>query len=254
MKNMVTIGDIYRKLDEIAPFSLAESWDNCGLLVGEANAPVTACVIGLDVTLPVIRQAVQAHAQLIVTHHPVIFHPLKCLPGDSVAYHLAREGIGVISAHTNLDLAEGGVNDALFDALELSEKEAFSNEDNLGRIGRLPRPFSPGELAAYLKEKLSSDGVSWIPAGKKRIERVALVSGAGGDYVGAAAAAGADAYLTGEAKHSDRIEALNRGIHLFTAGHHHTEKVVLPCLKSVLAAGFPEVDFIVTEEFPEESL
>ena len=109
--------DFYRCLDELAPFSTQLSWDNSGLLVGDFSQQVHTCVLALDVTEAVVRFAREHDAQLIVTHHPVIFGAIRNVTAESLVWQLARENISVISAHTNLDLAEGGVNDALSAAL-----------------------------------------------------------------------------------------------------------------------------------------
>ena len=117
---MLTIGDVYNAVNTIAPFSLAESWDNTGLLVGSHKTQLRGAVAALDVTDAVIEEAVCAGANLIITHHPVIFSPLKQIDGESLLYRLIALGIAVISAHTNLDIAAGGVNDALAQRLELT--------------------------------------------------------------------------------------------------------------------------------------
>ena len=121
MKNMPTIGDVYKAINEIAPFSLAEDWDNVGLLIGSKDQQAARVLTALDATDAVIDEAAQWGAQLIVTHHPVIFSPLKAIPADSTVYRLIRQGIGVISAHTNLDIADGGVNDQLARLLGLTD-------------------------------------------------------------------------------------------------------------------------------------
>ena len=118
---MTTVGEIYRLMDEIAPFAWAESWDNSGLLVGSAGCKVDTALLALDVTGPVIEQAVACGAQLIITHHPVIFHKLGKLSAESIVYRLAQHNLSVISAHTNLDVAPGGVNDQLAARLGLTD-------------------------------------------------------------------------------------------------------------------------------------
>ena len=117
MTTQNTVLDFYRCLDELAPFSTQLSWDNSGLLVGDFSQQVHTCVLALDVTEAVVRFAREHDAQLIVTHHPVIFGAIRNVTAESLVWRLARENISVISAHTNLDLAEGGVNDALSAAL-----------------------------------------------------------------------------------------------------------------------------------------
>ena len=142
---MAAIDEIYRYLNEIAPFSTAMDFDNAGFLVGDGKTEVTKALVTLDITAQSVRQAREKGAQLIVSHHPVIFHPLKRLLSNSVPYLLAKEGIGAICAHTNLDMAPGGVNDCLAAALELSGG-GFLRRASLLRYGN-PCP-------AYGAEKL----------------------------------------------------------------------------------------------------
>ena len=126
---MTTIGQIYQAMDEMAPFRRAESWDNSGLLLGEKNRPVERVVLALDATVPVVEEAARLGADLLLTHHPVIFHPLKKIPSSSVVARLIQKNIGVISAHTNLDLAQDGVNDQLALALGLCDITGFTAQE-----------------------------------------------------------------------------------------------------------------------------
>lgn len=245
---MPTVEAIYRILDAFAPFATAEGWDNCGLQLGAPDWEVTGCVVALDVTQGALRLAQERGANLIVTHHPIIFRPLRAIPGNDRICRMISRGIASISAHTNLDKAKGGVNDALFAALGLTAPEPFPNGEGVGRIGLLPRELTAPELAAYIKERLDARGVAFTEGGG--IRRVAIGSGACGDLVTAARDAGADALITGEAKHSDYIDALNLSFPLFAAGHHDTEKVVLEPLRKLLEEHFPTLPCAVYGDFP----
>lgn len=127
----MTIGEVYDYIDGIAPFSTALDYDNVGLLVGSGQDPAEKILVALDVTLPVIEEAKRLGAQLIVSHHPVIFQPVRRLSGDSIPYRLAQAGIGALCAHTNLDMAEGGVNHCLGRALGLDGLRCFVAEDKI---------------------------------------------------------------------------------------------------------------------------
>ena len=148
----MTIQELFALIDrEIAPFSLAESWDNSGLLVGDGEREVKAALLCLDITLPAIRQAQRVGAQLIISHHPVIFHPLKRVMANSPVYALIEAGIGAICAHTNLDVARGGVNDCLAQALGLMDiRPLGEGPEGLGRMGELRQPLSAAKLAALV--------------------------------------------------------------------------------------------------------
>ena len=148
---MSTVTHIYDAIDRLAPFWLTMDFDNTGILIGDRNREVSCALLALDCTPAVVEQARQLGAQLIITHHPVIFHPLKRVNEDAVVYQLIRSDIAVISAHTNLDIAQGGVNDALASAIGLRDCRGLEllNEQTgawLGRIGTLPEPlFQPRE-------------------------------------------------------------------------------------------------------------
>ena len=152
---MTKIVDIYNYIDSFAPFDIAMDFDNVGILVGDKNAEPTRAIVTLDVTDEVIDEAKEKSAQLIVSHHPVIFNPLKRLSADSVVYKLAQSGISVISAHTNLDLSSDGTNTAMFNALELQDMEQL--EIDGGLIGSLKIPMSANEFANFIKVKFNCD-------------------------------------------------------------------------------------------------
>lgn len=246
---MTTIQDIYNQLDLLAPFSTAMEWDNVGLLIGDADQKVTGCLLALDVTPAQIDRAAAMGAQLIVTHHPVIFHPLHRLKKGSVPYLLAQAGISVISAHTNLDLAAAGVNDALAERLGLTERVPFQNADGLGLVGTLPRPLTAAALAEWIKVQLNAPSVSFLAREGTELRRLAVVSGSGDDYL-ADAMGQADALLSGEVRHHVWVDAQCNGFPLFAAGHHATEAVVLPRLANQLGKVFPAVNFCVNADFP----
>ena len=175
---MTKIVDIYNYIDSFAPFDTAMDFDNVGILVGDKNAEPTRAIVTLDVTDEVVDEAKEKSAQLIISHHPVIFNPLKRLSADSVVYKLAQSGISVISAHTNLDLSSDGTNTAMFNALELQDMEQL--EIDGGLIGSLKIPMSANEFANFIKIKFNCDGLRFSDCGEK-IGRVALVAGAGGE-------------------------------------------------------------------------
>lgn len=244
---MPTVFDFYRQIDVKAPFSTALDFDNSGLLVGSHKNEVKACLLALDITNDVIDKAVSLGANLIITHHPVIFNPIKSINFDGVLYRLTKNDINVISAHTNLDLCDYGVNGMLAQSLMLSNVTTFHNGDELGRVGSLPHKMTAEELACYVKEKLGAPNVSYTK-GKEPISTVAVVGGSGKSYLKEAVSF-ADAYITGEVSHDTYIEAQNRNYTLVTAGHFNTEAVVLPILRDYLKEQFPNTDIYLDDEF-----
>lgn len=241
-----TVQNFYDFLDEVAPFASQMPWDNSGLLIGDRESTVRVCVLTMDMTAEVIRYAESIGAELIITHHPVIFNPIKKVTSDSLVYRLIRAGISVISAHTNLDLAMGGVNDALAERLQLKNIRLFENADAIGRIGDLEKEMTAAEFAAHTKACLGETAdVAFV--GENMVHTVAMVGGAGSDYITDALKAGADAYVTGEVKHHEWMMAQDLPITLVSAGHHATETMVFDGLAEKLAARFPETKFLPFE-------
>ncbi len=247
---MSTVTHIYDAIDRLAPFWLTMDFDNTGILIGDRNREVSCALLALDCTPAVVEQARQLGAQLIITHHPVIFHPLKRVNEDAVVYQLIRSDIAVISAHTNLDIAQGGVNDALASAIGLRDCRGLEllNEQTgawLGRIGTLPEPLFPEAFAAHVKSCLNAASVKFAAA-PRAIHTVALCSGSGADCLDAAISAGADALLTSEVKQHEYLAAAAAGISIFDAGHFDTEDIVIEPLRDYLAKEIPDVHFFTT--------
>ncbi len=339
---MTTVGKIYQALDRMAPFKTQEKWDNSGLLAGDAAASVARALVVLDITPASIQEAVRQQAQLIISHHPVIFQPLKRLERGSVVYELVQSGLSAICAHTNLDKAAGGVNDCLARALGLGQVEAFGVEGRqkvcqlsvlvpkscqeavcravtetaggcaftiseadrfvlqpeleeagakkaelgvrievsvpaerldavlaavrngcpeeepawsafeqlgqgreiaIGRVGELAEEVAPKVFAAQVSRTLGA--AVRLNRGGRAIRRVAVLGGAGGGYLYEAAAMGADALVTGEAKHHEYLDAQRLGVTLLDATHYATEQVVLEPLADYLRRQFPEIEWMV---------
>lgn len=220
---MLTVQQIYDFINERAPFETQLAFDNSGLLVGDPNAEVKGIHVALDVTNRVIDEAVQKGANLIITHHPMMFSPIKRLVETDYQTHLLcrliREGVGLISAHTNLDQAAGGINDVLAHRIGLKDV----NGEGFVRVGTLPVPKTAKALADQISEALG-DVVRVMGDPSTVVEKVGMCSGSGSDEWAAAAAMGAQAFLTGEAKHHIALEAADAGVVILEAGHHATEE------------------------------
>lgn len=237
------VKDVYEKLNEMAPFSLALEYDNAGFLIGDATAVVTIAVVALDCTPFVVSKAKEVGAKLIITHHPVIFNPLKSVTADEgVVYACLSANIAVISAHTNLDSAKDGVNDCLAKVLGLTDIAAIEDEEGFCfRKGKLPKPLSATELARNIKAALG--GVVRYTDGGKPISTVAVCGGSGGELLGLASKE-ADAFVTADVKHKTFISADAKKFSLFDAGHFHTEDTVIEPLAKRLSKALPEIEFI----------
>ncbi len=239
--------DIYSYLNKHYPFSLACDFDNVGLLIGDKEAKVLRVVIALDCTTNTVEFAKQNNAELIITHHPVIFSGLKAVTEETATYKAIKNGISVISAHTNLDIADGGVNDALCEALCLKNIEKYVCEDGfIIRKAELETELPAEELATFAAKKLGSNARFVI--GDKMIKTVAVCSGSGSDLLHDAIKSGADAYISSEIKHNVFIEANDNNFTVIDLGHFATEKVIVKKLYEKLSADLPEIKFIPYEK------
>ena len=149
---MAKVKEIFEWMDDRYPFALAENYDNCGLLIGDTERVVSRCMLALDVTGEVLADAICWQVDLIITHHPVIFNALKRLSVGDIPYECIRHGIAVLSSHTCLDRAIGGVNDALSECLSLQNVTILDETDGFLRTGILPKVMEPVEFAAYCKK------------------------------------------------------------------------------------------------------
>lgn len=239
------INEFVEIMNEIAPAELAWEYDNPGLLIGTDRDEIHKVLVALDCSIATAKEAVEWGADLLLTHHPVFFGGVKrILPDDpetAAPYMLLRNGIALFAAHTNLDAADGGVNDCLAKVLGLENIEKLPPE-NMGRIGTLSRPASFGEFAKLVEEKLQTR-VRITGRADTMISKVAMIGGAGAGDIFAAKAAGADVYITGEMKHHLALQAEVMGLCVIEAGHYETEKVVLQPLIGRLQERANDVQF-----------
>ncbi|MBR1731918.1 MAG: Nif3-like dinuclear metal center hexameric protein [Ruminococcus sp.] len=239
---MTRIKDIIDFTESFAPLVSAMEFDNVGLLVGDKNEAVTKVVVALDITDEVIDEAKENSAELIISHHPVIFDPLKRIEKNSAVYKLIKNDIAALCLHTNLDLSPVfGVNTCLAEAVGVKNCEFVEGECLY--IGELEKPALNRSFALTVKEALGCSGLRYT-LGNKTVKRVAICSGSGGDLAVLAAEKGADALLTGEIKHHEILDADRTGIAVVDAGHFRTEDIVIEPLCKKLGKEFPDVGFI----------
>ncbi len=247
---MSTVKDIYNAIDRMAPFDTALPFDNAGLLVDREDSKVKTVAVCLDITEETVNAAKNIGAELIVSHHPVIFSPLKKLDTSSPAYMLAKFGMAAICAHTNLDAADGGVNDALAEMLGLTDVKLLSDGTDgyppMARMGFVPE-MTADEFAVYVKERLEGTGVKYVPS-NRNIKKVAVCGGAGEEFVFAAMKNGCDALVTGESKHHINLIAKQNGFGFYACGHFATEQIVKAKLADFIKAEFPELNVTVINE------
>lgn len=244
---MQTVEAIYEYLRELAPLELQMDFDNAGFLVGHSKAQVSRVLLALDVTSQVAGEAAECGCQMIVSHHPVIFEAIKELTDRTATgaalLLLAEERIAVVSMHTNLDIAPGGVNDVLLAALgaELSGEL----EDGCGRVGFLREEQGMAQFLTLCKEALDTDGLRYYDSGRPA-RHIAVMGGSGGSSVRTAFDKGCDTYVTSDIKYHQFLEAKELGMNLIDGDHYGTENLVIPALCDKLSAHFPDVEFIVS--------
>lgn len=248
---MTTVRQVYEAMQAIAPLELAEHWDNPGLLV-DCGGAVHRVLAALDITPEVVAEAAAKQCEMIVSHHPVIFDPLKRLGPQDVPFQLVRAGISAICMHTNLDAAAGGVNEVLAGIFGMQDPEPFA--EGCGRVGSI-EPITVPQLARKAQQELAARcnapdvgpavQVKFADTGKP-VQRLAVISGAGGSLFEEALAMGADCLLTGEANHHHACDAKRLGLSLIAAGHYATEFPVTAAVAEKLRAALPGVEVLVS--------
>lgn len=230
---MTELSEILSFFEQKAPAATAEQWDNVGLLADAGHREIAAVCVALDASVAAIDFAAACGAQLLVTHHPVIFHPLKRLSIATPAVHALQTGVSVLSLHTNLDKAAGGVNDTLAARLGLTAVETA--QDGMTRVGMLSAPLPAADFAAAVARALHAP-VAFC--GDNTVRRVAVCGGAAGDGI-FALPHGTDAFVTGEIKHHEFSAAREMGCTAVAAGHYATEVPVTEALADWLREAFP---------------
>lgn len=244
---MIKVKDVYDKIDSISPFSTQESWDNSGLLVGDVDMPANNIYICLDISSEAVFAAKEASAQLIISHHPVIFSPLKNLSPNDPVWQLAKNNMAAICVHTPFDISKEGINAKLYEMLKvklsLGEIEDSLSGSGFGWIAASEKEFKADEMADILRETFGCSVVRYC-AGSRPIRKIAVCSGSGGSFLSGIINQNCDALITGDVKHDQWYTAKNAGLSLFDCGHYHTEKIAVELLAEKLKAAFPDAEII----------
>lgn len=231
---------ITNAIEKYAPREMAASFDNVGLMLGDAGRETDAVLLALDVDMEVAVEAKAMGASLIISHHPLIFNPLKKITADTpegrCLLYLAENQIAVYSAHTNLDSAPGGLNDLAAQLLGLEQTKVLEGdaEAGIGRVGILPQPLSLAALAEEIKRIYRLPFIRIIGKPENEIKKVALCTGSGGDLVANAVEKGADAYITGDIKYNVAREAAAAGLSVLELGHYESEYIVVDLLEKII--------------------
>ncbi|MBF0303555.1 MAG: Nif3-like dinuclear metal center hexameric protein [Desulfamplus sp.] len=255
-----TVKEIFSIINDIAPFTLAEEWDNCGLQVGNFSWCVKKILVALDISMDVMNHAAASRSDLVVSHHPLMLYPPKSIdfskmPGSAIAI-AALHKISVISAHTNLDKVDGGLNDYFANIIGLKNLRIFissnhssehldksTNRDNLngiGRTGELEQPLSLQEFALYIKKRLKLETIRMTGNHNLSIKKVALCTGSGGSLLKDFFKSGADVYVTGDVKYHEARQIEEAGLGLIDVGHFASERIAVELLCKKLGKIFIE--------------
>ena len=253
---MITVKDILDCVQTLAPTYMKESWDKVGLNCGRLSAPVTKVLVALDPFAAVCKEAKEIGAELLVTHHALIWQPGFVTDesqwGKNTLY-LIENGIAHLNAHTNLDCAPGGVNDTLAQTLGLRNIQVVSpagtdsqgNEYGLLRMGEVSEQ-SLDCFMGVVKENLGCQGLRYVSCGKP-VSKVAVGGGACAGYIQQAASAGCDTFVTADVRYNQFWDAQDLGINLIDAGHFHTENPVCAILANAISAAFPELTVVISK-------
>ncbi|MBU4262306.1 MAG: Nif3-like dinuclear metal center hexameric protein [Proteobacteria bacterium] len=249
MVSPIKLKDILAYVGQFAPWELAEPWDNVGLMIGNPDQEATGVLIALDPTRQVIEEAILKKANIILTHHPLIFHPLKSINtatpiGQFLKKALAHD-IAVVSCHTNLDIISDGVSDALARVLYLHNTRPLTLTGNrpdqgFGKLGNLPKPMQGGAFINFVVQRLQLEAMMIAGPLPETVSTIAVCGGSGSDLAEAALLAGADVYITAELKHSVARWAEDNRLCVIDAGHFATENIIIPSLLARMTAFFSE--------------
>lgn len=253
---MTTVRDFDRFFAARIPYEMKEDFDNVGLLVGMNDTEVKKVLIALDITSWTVEEAVSFGAQLIISHHPLFFSLKRITdsePTGKTIVSLISSGISAICLHTNLDSAAGGVNDALLEMIGASgmgildeAHESKLGAYGIGRYGELPEAETMTDFLARLKILLKTNGLRYHDAGR-RVSRIAVCGGSGGEFLEKAVSLGCDTYITADIKYDRFLTAKELGINLIDADHFCTENVVVPVLERLVRESFPDVGTKISE-------
>ena len=246
------VKDVTQVIEGFAPLSIQEKWDNSGLCIGSPDAPVSSVLFGLDCTPELVDEAIECGADMIVTHHPLIFSGLKKIsPDDMVGeavFKAIKAGISIYAAHTNADKVIAGVSGAMAAKLGLKNVEILSEDGEgtgLGVVGELPEPMTAQQMLEMVKERFALKTVKASKPVEGEITKVAMCGGSGGSLISAAKAAGAQLYISGDISYHNFFTP--EGFMLMDIGHYESEIEIVDILFSLVKKKFPNFAVRITQ-------
>ena len=246
------VKDVTQVIEGFAPLSIQEKWDNSGLCIGSPDAPVSSVLFGLDCTPELVDEAIECGADMIVTHHPLIFSGLKKIsPDDMVGeavFKAIKAGISIYAAHTNADKVIAGVSGAMAAKLGLKNIEILSEDGEgtgLGVVGELPEPMTAQQMLEMVKERFALKTVKASKPVEGEITKIAMCGGSGGSLISAAKAAGAQLYISGDISYHNFFTP--EGFMLMDIGHYESEIEIVDILFSLVKKNFPTFAVRITQ-------
>ena len=246
------VKDVTQVIEGFAPLSIQEKWDNSGLCIGSPDAPVSSVLFGLDCTPELVDEAIECGADMIVTHHPLIFSGLKKIsPDDMVGeavFKAIKAGISIYAAHTNADKVIAGVSGAMAAKLGLKNVEILSEDGEgtgLGVVGELPEQMTAQQMLEMVKERFALKTVKASKPVEGEITKVAMCGGSGGSLISAAKAAGAQLYISGDISYHNFFTP--EGFMLMDIGHYESEIEIVDILFSLVKKNFPTFAVRITQ-------
>lgn len=241
---MIKVRDIIDVIEGFAPSAVQESWDNCGLCIGSEEAQVDSVLLGLDCTPALVDEAIAMGANMIVTHHPLIFKGLKKISGNDpvteAVVKAIKNDIAIYAAHTSADKVFGGVSWAMAGRMGLADVEVLEQDSpgvGLGVVGNLPSPMPVSEFTAFVKERFGLDHVRISRTADMMVSRVAMCGGSGGSLIAKAKESGAQAYISGDISYHEFF--VPEGFMIMDIGHYESEKYIVEILFSLIRKKFP---------------
>ena len=246
------VKDIIRVIEDFAPLSIQEGWDNSGLCIGSPEDVVSSVLLGLDCTPDLVDEAVACGADMIVTHHPLIFSGLKKISPDNpvgeAVMKAIKAGISIYSAHTSADKVIAGVSGAMAARLGLEDVQILDEDGEgtgLGVVGNLPEPLSAEEAVRLVKKSFGLKAMRTSRPVDGKISRIALCGGSGGSLIGAAMKSGAQLYISGDISYHNFFT--REGFMIMDIGHYESEIEIVDILFSLIKKNFPTFAVRITQ-------
>ena len=242
----MNIVNVIKKIEEKYPLNLAYEWDNVGLMLGSYNYPVKKILVALDLTKAVLKEAKENKVDLIITHHPFFFTPLKTLNFDTHKGHMIKElienNITVYSMHTNFDVADYGMNYALATKLGIKNQTLLDVKENIGVMGDI-EPIKVEDFISFVKKELNIDDVKYYGKLNKIIKKVGISGGSGSKHIGASKFQGCDIYLTGDITYHTALDIHAMGHNVLDI-NHFAEKIFIPYMANFIRENFNDIEVI----------